>query len=698
MSRVITRGTGLLTAGLLLVTSVSVPALAAPNDPDSLELTVLATTDVHGNALNWDYFAETSADNDADTLGLGLLSTVVDDIRIQRGPQSVLLVDNGDAIQGTALTELYGKAEPVSQTGLEHPMATAFNYMGYDAHVVGNHEYDYGLDLLAAFEDDLNAPLLGANVVDAETGEPIHQPYTLIDRTIDGHQITIGVLGLVTPALSTFNKAALDGLAITDMVTAAETWVPQVRGAGADVVVLLAHSGAGNIPDAEYDPADLNQDVVSNIARMVSGIDVIIQGHTHQDQPQQVFTAPDGGQVIVTQPYYWARSLSRVDLTLVQREGEWDVDWTAGNEPTAKAIYAHEVPAEDPGLVEALAAPHEAAKAYIHSAFEAVAPSTELLRSRTSGYEDTAIMDFINHVQQETVRDALKASKFADLPVISAAASLTRTGVFPKGMVTTGHIGNLYLYPNTLKAVEISGSQLRDYLEHAARYYAHVDSGAEFDGAAITNAGGTPDYLYDMLAGVNYVIDVSRPLGERITKLQYPDGKLIGDDDRFILAVNDFRQTGAGGYPHVADAPVVYSGDADIRALLAGWARERGVINPADFFVRNWELVSATSVDPSPSPTGAPTGEPTATATPTAGPTGEPTSSASATPTGGATGGPTGGSTGKPTGAPTAGSKPGRLPNTGADVAQLIAGSLVLVTLGGGGILLARKRRDSQTL
>ncbi len=691
MSRVTKRRIGLLTAGLLVITSVSAPALAAPNDSDSVELTVLATTDVHGNAMNWDYFAEASADNAADTLGLSLLANVVDDVRSSRDPESVLLVDNGDAIQGTALTELYGLSKPVSQTGVEHPMATAFNYMGYDAHVVGNHEYDYGLDVLSAFEKDLNAPLLGANVVDATTGDPYHQPYTLIDRTIDGHQITIGVLGLVTPALSTFNKAALDGLAITDMVTAAEKWVPEVRNAGADVVVLLAHSGSGKVPDAEYNPADLNEDVVSNIARMVPGIDVIIQGHTHQNNPQQIYTAPDGGQVIVTQPYYWARSISEVDLTLVQSGDGWEVDWTSGHEPVAKAHYAYEVAAENPGFVQALEGPHEAAKEYIANAFDAVAPSTELLRSRTSTYEDTAIMDFINHVQQETVRAAIKGGEFADLPVLSVAAPLTRTGVFPNGMVTTGHIGNLYLYPNTLNAVELSGSQLRDYLEHAARYYTGVDSGASFDPATVTNAGGTPDYQYDIAAGVNYTIDISKPEGERITALQLLDGTPIADDDRFILALNNFRNTGSGGYPHVADAPVVYTGDTDIRALLADWARERGVIDPADFFVRNWEVVSVTKpVDPSPSPTASPTDGPTAT--PTGGATDEPTSS----PTGGTSGSPTGGSTVKPTGGPTASSKPGHLPNTGAEVAQLLTGALVLVALGSGGILLARKRRDSR--
>ncbi|MEE6272483.1 5'-nucleotidase C-terminal domain-containing protein [Georgenia sp. MJ206] len=662
------RSVPLAAAGALALAGLAVPAPAAVPD-DGQELTLLATTDVHGRVFNWDYFAEAPYESPEDILGLDLVASVVDDVRAEQGEDAVVLLDNGDAIQGTPLTELYGLAEPITETGTEHPMATAFNLMGYDAQVVGNHEYDYGLDVLDAYTEDLAAPLLGANVVDVATGEPYHEPYTLIERTIAGEDVTVGVIGLLTPALRSFVVEEIEGrIEIGDAVTAAQEWVPVVREAGADVVVVLAHTGEGTVPDAGYDPSALHEDVAANVARMVPGIDVVVAGHSHQDVPARVYTNAAGEQVLLTQPYYWARSVNEVTLELVADGDGWAVDWSAGNAPSVEPHYGHEVGAADPALTAALTGAHEAAIAYVASIYEPVAPSTQLMRSSTSRYEDTPILDFVNHVQTAVVREALAGTAYADLPVVAQASPLSRTSVFPQGMVTTGHIAGLYIYANTLTAVELTGAQLRDYLENAARYFVEVEEGAEFDPATGTNADGIGDYNYDTLSGVHYAIDVSRPVGERITGFTHPDGTPVADDDRFVLALNNFRQTGAGGYPHVADAPVRYTGETDIRDLLADWARERGVIDPADFFVENWRVVTAPPPEPTPEPTGSPTAVPTDPAPTTPG--------AEA-----------------PTVAPTTPAVPGggQLPATGAGDAGVGAlGALAL--LAAGGLLLARRR------
>jgi 2',3'-cyclic-nucleotide 2'-phosphodiesterase/3'-nucleotidase len=185
-----------------------------------------------------------------------------------------VVVDNGDAIQGTPLTYYYGLgdgAASVLDGTATHPMANAFNAIGYDAQVVGNHEYNYGLDMLRAYEDDLDDPLLGANVIDVATGKPYHDPYTLIDRTIDGETVTIGVVGLVTPGVRIWDKQNVEGtLRFQDMVEAAKEWVPVVA-EKADVVVVLAHTGQGTVSDADYDAADLNENTVNNIAVEVPG-------------------------------------------------------------------------------------------------------------------------------------------------------------------------------------------------------------------------------------------------------------------------------------------------------------------------------------------------------------------------------------------------------------------------------------------
>ncbi|WP_152192730.1 bifunctional metallophosphatase/5'-nucleotidase [Georgenia satyanarayanai] len=658
------------TTAALLLAAAAAPAAGQPVEPDRLELTLLATTDVHGHVYDWDYFRGTAFPAD-DSLGLTRVATAVAEVRAEKGEDSVLLVDNGDAIQGTPLTYYYGMGEgrqAILDDETTHPVATAFNALDYDVQVVGNHEYNYGLDLLSAYDEDLEAPLLGANVIDVETGEPYHQPYELVEMEIDGEDVTVGVLGLVTPGVRVWDKQHVEGvLEFQDMVTAAEEWVPEVN-ALADVVVVIAHTGEGNVADADYDPAALHEDVTGNIARLVPGIDVIVAGHTHQDVPERLFTNVAGEQVLMTQPTYWARSVTETTLNLVPgSEGGWEVDWSEGNVPTAVAHRGTDH-AEDEGLRELLAEEHETTVGYVNTP---VAESVTDLLAETSRYEDTPIIDFINHVQQTTVEAALSEEDRAGRTVISQASPFSRTAVFPEGEVTIADIAGLYIYENTLSAVVLTGAELRDYLEYSARYFNQVEEGAEFDPETGTNAvypdrpEGVPDYNYDVISGLEYFIDISQPVGERITGLSHPDGTPVVEDDEFVMAVNNYRQSGGGAFPHVADAEVVYDERLEIRQLLIEWAQERGVIDPADFFVENWWLITEPLPEPEPTTPGEePTEEPS--------PTTAPTSPDATAP-------------------PTAGPGGGQLPATGAPVGAL-AGLALLTVLGGAGALARRRR------
>ncbi|WP_108250723.1 bifunctional metallophosphatase/5'-nucleotidase [Planctomonas deserti] len=610
---------------------------AAEVTPDALELTLLSTTDTHGNVTNWDYFAN-RANEGTNVRGLTRVGTVVDEVRAAKGDDSVLVVDNGDAIQGTPLTYYYGMgagAAGVLDGTTTHPMAQAFNAIGYDAQVVGNHEYNYGLDMLGAYEGDLDAPLLGANVLDVATGEPYHEPYTLVHRTIDGEDVTIGVLGLVTPGVRIWDKANVEGvLEFEDMVEAAKQWVPIVD-EQADVVVVLAHTGVGTVSDADYDPVDLNENTVNNIATQVPGIDVMVAGHTHQDAPETIYTNVAGELVLVTQPYRWAQGVTEVTMNLVPdaEAGGYRVDWSDGNEPSTVAHYGSEVAEEDPDVVAALADEHRTTVDYVNTP---VARSVTELPAATSRYEDTAIIDFINNVQAETVDEALDAGDLADVPVLSQASPFSRTALFPEGEVTIRDIAGLYIYENTLRGVEMTGAQVKDYLEYSARYFAQVAPGSTFDPETGTNAvypetpNGIPDYNYDILSGVDYTIDISQPVGSRIVGLAMPDGTPVAADARFVVAVNNYRASGGGGFPHIATAPVVYDELQEIRQLLIDWAGEQGTIDPADFFDPNWTLVtSAAEPTPTPVPTD-PTPTPTEPTVPTVpgdptGPTDAPT-------------------------------------------------------------------------
>jgi 2',3'-cyclic-nucleotide 2'-phosphodiesterase/3'-nucleotidase len=575
-----------MTAAAALILGAGLPASAAsadPASPDALDLTLLATTDLHGRVASWDYFRDAPySDSAGDSVGLASVASVVDDVRSQVGDDRLVVVDNGDAIQGTPLSYYYAVQEPVDETGAVHPMAAAYDAIGYDAQVLGNHEFNYGLDLLGAYEEDLDFPLLGANVLDAATGEPAFTPYTLVHKKVPGHKaVTVGILGLTTPGSAIWDKGNVEGrLEFQDMAEAARTWVPRVRAAGADVVVVLSHAGTGaSSYDETIVPPENPSDV---IARTVPGIDVMVVGHTHLDRPSQVVTNEVTGQpVLLTQPYRWGSTVSRVDLSLEKNRGRWDVTTAS-----ASAIRTKNYP-QSTEILDLVADQHATTVAYVN---QVVAQSTHELSAVTSRYEDTPIIDFIQQVQTETVDTALEGTPYADLPVLSIAAPFSRTAVFPTGDVSVRDIAGLYVYDNTLHAVTMTGAQINDYLEYSNKYFATVPAGGTFDPARDTGAGGTPDYNLDLLSGIEYEVDLSQPVGSRIENLTLADGTPLAADAEVVVAVNNYRRSGGGGFPHIASAPLVYDEQKEIRQLLIDWAQAKGTIDAGDFYDESWWL------------------------------------------------------------------------------------------------------------
>ena len=654
-------------AAAALIAAPATAAVAAPGDP--IDLTILSTTDNHGHVLNWDYFADAPYPA-GEELGLARAGTLIEQVRAERGAESVLLVDNGDAIQGTPLTYLTGMLEPITETGDTHPMAAAFNALDYDAQVVGNHEYNYGLDLLDAYDAQLDAPLLGANAVDATTGEPTLPPTTMIERTIDGQTVQVGVIGVVTPGIRVWDRAIVEGIVeFEDQVETVQRYVPQLEAAGADAVVVLAHTGFD--PETQtYDPAALQENLATSVAR-VPGVDVVVAGHSHQDTPELIVDQPDGGQAIVTQPVYWGGSVSRLDLTLVPSADGFDVDWS-GTAPTAQQLYTAGDVAEHPGVVAAVQAQHDATVDYVNTE---IATLTDTMSGATSRFEDTALIDFVNEVQTATVRDALVGTEHEGATVISQASPFNRDVVVEAGPMTVRDMAALYIYENTLLAVELTGAELRDYLEWSARYFIEQEVGAPItaDVAGAHDPAADrpiPDYSYDVVDGIEYVFDISQPVGERLVRFQHEDGTAIADDDVFVMGINNYRQSGGSGYPHVADAPVVYNGLLELRQLLIDYAIERGTIDPAEFAEVNWTLTTTPLAEETPAPTEPAPTEPAPTEP---APTGPVPTEPAATPGPGAGQG-------------------GSLPQTGVEPSLLaLAGGLLLLVVGG--LLVRRTRR-----
>lgn len=555
------------------------------------ELTLLATTDVHGNVLNWDYFANRPYP-EGEELGLARASTLINGVREDKGSDSVLLVDNGDTIQGTPLAYYYAKQEPITETGQVHPLAKTYNHLGYDAQVVGNHEFNYGLDLLAKYKDQVDFPLLGANVIDDDDNSTHLDPYTLVKKSVDGQEITVGVLGVTTPGSRIWDKNNLSGkVHFDDPVETAKKYVPEMKDKGADVVVVLSHSGKD--PQGQtWDPSQLQENVSTSVAK-VPGVDVLVAGHTHRNVPSEVVTRSDGSKVLITQPNYWARSVSEVGLPIDLDTGH--VDW-AGAEPEAKPLVTQGDVADDPEIEDLVKSQHEKTIDYVNTKIGSVKTT---LSAKTSYYEDTAILDFISHVQSETVESALAGTEYEDLPVISQASPFSRTAEFPAGDITIRDVAGLYVFDNTLGGVKINGAQLRKYLEYSARYFKQTEEGAEFDPAEGTNAvdEGTgapiPDYNFDALSGIDYDINVSKPVGERIENLTDANGQPVDDEDDFVLAINNYRQSGGGDYP-VGDLEEVYNEQLEIRQTLIDWVEKQQIVDEKDFFDPNWQVVTST--------------------------------------------------------------------------------------------------------
>lgn len=548
----------------------------------SLTITIMGTSDLHSHAVNWDYYKDAAyADSKGNAVGLARVSSVVKQIRADRGSDRTLLFDAGDTIQGTPLGFYYATVEPITKTGAVHPMAAQMNALGYDAVALGNHEFNYGLEFLDTWIKQMDAPVLGANAVRAGTNIPAFTPYTIKTLHPKGAKpVRVGVLGLTNPGIVIWDKANVSGkVEVLDIVATAARWVPIIRAQGVDVVVVSVHSGDSGT--SSYGDALPNENAAALLAAQVPGIDAILFGHAHKDIPQRFVTGPDGRQVVLSEPMCWGQRLSVFDLELQQVKGQWQVVSRKATNLNTNTVE------DDPAMVALIKAQHDAVVAYVN---KPVATSTEELSAAESCWKDTAILDYVNKVQVDTVTAAIQGTPEAALPVISIAAPFNREATFPAGEVTIRDVAGLYIYDNTLMASVLTGAQIKDYLEYSAKYFQQVAPDAPVEPASWTNALNTPDYNYDQFSGVTYDVDISQPQGSRIVNLSW-DGAPIAADAKFVVAINNYRQSGGGGFPHVTTAPVVYNAQVAIREAIVQYASDAGVIDPKDFHVVNWKLV-----------------------------------------------------------------------------------------------------------
>jgi len=537
---------------LTLVSIVFTMAVSPVRSAERVQITLLSTTDLHGHIYPIDY-----ATNLPSADGFAKIATLIRDVR-KESPQLVL-VDCGDTIQGTPLAYYHNR---VNNTPPD-PMMVVMNALGFDALVVGNHEFNFGLAVLNKARSEARFPWLSANTERIADRQPAFAPYLV--KEVKG--VKIGILGLTTPGIPSWeNEGNYAGLRFQDPVEVARRRVAELRNQEkVDVVLLALHMGleenlATGVPSPGQVP---NENAALKIVRSVPGIDVMFMGHTHRTIPGLTV-----GGALLSQAGRWGDHLSRADVYLERAtSGErWQIV-----AKTSSSIPVTKDTPPDPEVL-ALAKPyHDETQAWLS---KPVGQSARALSAANSRLEDTAIVDLVQRVQMEAGK--------AD---VSFAASFTLDARLPKGPVTLREIAGLYIYDNTLVVVELAGEQIKAALEHSARYFRPYEKGktaAELVDSAI------PGYNFDLAEGVDYTIDLTRPVGDRIVGLSYR-GSPLAPDKKLRVAINNYRLNGGGGYSMFRGVPVLDRSSLEIRDLIVDWVQKHRDI-PSEP-TQNWRLI-----------------------------------------------------------------------------------------------------------
>ncbi|WP_406828411.1 bifunctional 2',3'-cyclic-nucleotide 2'-phosphodiesterase/3'-nucleotidase [Microbulbifer sp. ARAS458-1] len=584
-----------------------------------VDLRLMETTDIHAHVMGYNYY------RDAEDPKVGLVRTA-SLIRRARAeleyPQNSALVENGDLIQGSPMGD-WRQSDGITE-GEVHPVFKVMNALQYDVANYGNHEFNYGLEFLAESVNDANFPYISANIFvddgDTDDGNDrlYFEPYRLIEKTLrdrngKARQITIGFIGFVPPQIMQWDKSKLEGRVKTrDIRAMAERFVPEMRAQGADIVVAIPHSG---ISTRVYDALNLEANSSWHLAE-VPGIDAILFGHSHLLFPSQQFAGVPGVDieagtikgVPAVMPGYWGSHLGVIDLVL-----DYDIaadTWmVAGSAVSTPAIFVEGAPAVEPDgdLQTLVSQDHRATIDYMN---QPIGESTDDIFSFLALVKDDPTIQIVNDAQRWYVEQLIRGDvNLQHLPVLSAAAPFKvcdRDGicaeegsftVVPKGTVKVKNAADLYVYPNTLVAVKVSGAELTQWLECAASQFNQIDT-ASSTRQELVNFAGFPSFNFDVIDGVSYQIDVTQPArysrscvqvsdGERIVNLQY-QGRDVSADDQFLVATNNYR-AGGGMFAGTGEEHIVIESPDTNRQVLANYIRANSPVTPAAD--GNWSFV-----------------------------------------------------------------------------------------------------------
>jgi len=588
--------------------------IAASVQAATVDLRILETTDLHSNMMDFDYYKDTPTEK------FGLVRTA-SLINAARGEvKNSVLVDNGDLIQGSPLGD-YMAAKGLKK-GEIHPVYKAMNTLDYAVGNLGNHEFNYGLKYLHDALAGAKFPYVNANIIDVKTNKPLFTPYLIKETTVvdqDGKTQTlkIGYIGFVPPQIMTWDKTNLSGkVTVNDITETARKYVPEMREKGADLVVVVAHSGLS---------ADPYQAMAENSVYYLSevkGVDAILFGHAHAVFPGKDFASIKGADIAkgtlngvpAVMPGMWGDHLGVVDLVLNNDGGKWQVTQSKAE---ARPIYdlaaKKALVGEDKNIVEVLKHDHDATREFVS---KPIGKSSDNMYSYLSLVQDDPTVQVVNMAQKAYVERYIQGDPdLAKLPVLSAAAPFKVGGrkndpasyvEVEKGQLTFRNAADLYLYPNTLVVVKATGQEVKEWLECSAGQFNRIDTNST-QPQSLINWDGFRTYNFDVIDGVEYQIDVSQPAkydgecqvvnaqAERIKNLTF-NGKPIDPKATFLVATNNYRAYG-GKFAGTGDSHIAFASPDENRSVLAAWIGEQskksGEIHPAAD--NNWRLAPIAS-------------------------------------------------------------------------------------------------------
>lgn len=595
-----------ITAAAVAINVLAVPMVPVFADSSSngskVKLRIMETSDLHVNMVNYDYYA----DKPTDEYGFAKTASLIKAARNEA--KNSLLFDNGDLIQGNPLGDYVAKVKPLKE-GEVHPVYKAMDLMDYDAGGVGNHEFNYGLDFLKLSEEGANFPIVNANVYkddgDKDDSNDVNYftPYTILDKKVTDENgkeqtIKVGVIAFVPPQISQWDKANLEGKVIVkDMVETAKKFIPQMRKEGADVIVAIPHSGFEDIPETP-----LMENTVLYLSK-VEGIDAILFGHAHKTFPSAEFKGKTGvdlekgtiNGVPAVEPGFWGDHLGIIDLNLENVDGKWKV---VDSKTEARPIYdtanKKALVDADQEIVNAVKTEHDATIDYVRGP---VGKTSAPINSYFALVQDDPSIQIVTNAQKWYVEKNLKGTEYENLPVLSAGAPFKaggRNGAsyytnIPAGTIAIKNVSDLYVYPNTVHAVVVTGAEVKEWLEWSAGQFNQIDPSKTTEQPLVNM--DFPTYNYDVIDGVTYQIDVTQPnkydakgtvvnpSANRIKNLQF-DGKPIDLKQKFVVATNNYRAS-SSKLANPDGKRIIMAAPDENRQVIIDYIRDNGTINPS---------------------------------------------------------------------------------------------------------------------